>query len=250
MPLLRCSITILFFCAGCFAAELTGTVTSKSGQPISGASIYSPVGVRYDHNTETDSQGKFKLPDHSRVVFFRHGNFRPLSKIVDLATTNLDVVLEESTGSELKVSVCPTTSEFGERVGFEMKFLITGEMAVTVVNGAHGRIFHIFDKKDEHVPLKERELMVLEGGYSEFYPEEELLLSASGYAERWWMFGLEKGGVDIQGRGKNGSWWRWTGLLKNPITYRNVSERKAKAFDKIIDSMCLDPEILERLKRV
>lgn len=86
------------------ATELSGVVKSEDGKPLSGVEIltYAPAGPanilgmhvetstrRYRVSTRAD--GSFSIPSHGRLVYFHRADLRPLTKIVDLATKQLEV---------------------------------------------------------------------------------------------------------------------------------------------------------------
>src|SRR6266404_832207 len=88
------STSVLFFGSimPTLAQKLTGTVRSTSGEPAAGVSVFTQHESRVE--TKTDTNGFFSLPTHGRVVFFRHRDFRPLSKVLQASQTRVDVVLE------------------------------------------------------------------------------------------------------------------------------------------------------------
>jgi hypothetical protein len=46
--------------------------------------------------------------------------------------------------------------------------------------------------------------------------------------------------VDIWGRSSDSRYWRFVGDAFTTIEYKNVSQRTAEEFNKVIDSLCID----------
>jgi hypothetical protein len=101
-------------------AEITGTVKSKSGEPLADVMMVSrcrrPI-------VETDVGGFFKLPDPSspdcgNVILFSLMGFRPLIKFVDATTHEVNVVLEEVAKDDREI---PSCSGSGKRIGFYLR---------------------------------------------------------------------------------------------------------------------------------
>src|SRR5436853_3893926 len=115
-------IATLYLAVNSSAAEIKGTVKSASGKPLSEVLIFPNRSL--NDIAETDSNGHFSLPSHGRVISFRCAGYRPLIGIVDEATTNLSVVLEEAAATEWLIPACSRIQDSGRRVGFSLRLPI------------------------------------------------------------------------------------------------------------------------------
>jgi hypothetical protein len=235
---LAAALFVAAFCIKASSSELTGTVESQSGHPLADVSVIS-VGSNRDE-TKTDANGFFKLPDHGRVVFFRHKDFRPITKVLDSDVTNLDVILDDAIGSERLVPSCASTDNREKRIGYESKYLVPKGLKVRRVRDADYVEWILYSKKDK------REWLELWSGptVSNGFPRDELLTSSESFTERYWRCEMG-GGIDMRGRSKNGMRWRFTSLPYGLATYENVSEETAAIFDLIIDGACWDKALFD-----
>lgn len=230
------------------AAELRGVVKSETGTPLKGVTIltYAPhegtinlgsmklpaSSKRYE--VTTDANGGFVIPSHGRLVYFYRVDLRPLSMIVDLNVTKLDVVMEDGTKSLWSIPTC-SAADKSNRVG--VGFMVTVSKDV------------VFKKEDERFE---------EGGYffgyrnndrievlinswesTSLQPSEELLLKAKDFSERRWASG-DKWGHDFRGTLPDGTLWRRISTRNGAMTYQTKSSEAAKLFDSMLHTMCFD----------
>lgn len=213
------------------SAELTGTVKSTSGTPLAGVFIF--YGPSQREIEETNSQGFFSLPRHSRAVFFRRAGFRPFTKIVDESVTKLDIILEEATDSELILPVCSTVQKSEKRVGYDL--------ILSVPKGAESHQGYDVDYGYFSIGFGPKENLIwLEGIYGPMatsgLPPETWILNAPEFTER--SYTGHPVGADVRGRSKTGTRWRYVGGIGSSIKYSDASEEAAAFFDKIIDGAC------------
>ena len=222
-----------FFSVVISATELTGTVRSKSGEPLADVSVTSQCEPCL--HTKTDAKGFFKLPAHGPVIFFRYLGFRPLSKILESKVTTVEIVLEESAESEWKVPSKKKVSGPERYIGEESKLAVPRRLVLKKVRDADYLLYVIHDRKNK--------LDLLEVWFgpsvSSGYPPADLLTSSSEFTERSWTCDMGTG-VDIRGRLKSGERWRWIRLVSGIAKYRVKSEEAANSFDKVIDSFYCD----------
>src|SRR5262245_4170474 len=111
------------------ATELKGIVKSEDGKPLTGVQIrtYAPAGPANILGTQvatstqryevvTNSDGSFSIPSHGQLIYFHRADLRPLSKIVALAITHLEVTMEQGNRTLWKVPAC-SSAEKSTRIG-------------------------------------------------------------------------------------------------------------------------------------
>ena len=86
------------------AAELSGTVKTQSGEPLS--DVYVHFGRSMNAIIKTDEKGKFSFATSSKVIFFRRVGYQPLTKIIDTVVTEIDVVMLGSDATEIVLKSC------------------------------------------------------------------------------------------------------------------------------------------------
>lgn len=231
--LLLCLIAILMLSIKSFAAELSGTVKSASGQPL--AQVFIFYGRSLNDIAESDSNGSFTLPHFGRVISFRRAGFRPLTKIVAPSTTKLDVILEDSAATEWLIPSCSNVKDAGKRVGYSLRLPVPKGVIARKGNDIDYSSFSIgYGAKENRVWLSGIEGPMASLGV----PPEDWILNAQEFTERSYKSGKAEG-VDMRGRLADGTYWRYVGRLGESIEYNNLSREAAAFFDKIIDSACM-----------
>ena len=221
----------------CAAAELTGTVRSKSGEPLAGAVVFS----RCRGAAETDAAGSFKLRtpsfnDCGNVVSFWAAGFLPQIKVVDEATREVHVVLEESAGQGQVIPPCSDAHAHGRRVGWTLRVSVPRGASVERSRGAHGSGYSIrVGSKKKRI-----ELQGYGGQYAHSYPPDEWILTAAEYTIRSWRSGREEG-VDFRGRLADGTRWRYFAVCAEEVLYRAAADEEASVLDNIIEGICFQP---------
>lgn len=217
------------------AAELSGTVRSKSGNPLGGVIVLS----RCRGATETDAAGAFKLrspssSDCGKVIFFWAAGFLPQIKIVEESTKEIHAVLEESASYERMIPACSASRAPGRRLGWLLHVPVPEGASVEKSRGLHGSGYNIRvgDKK------RSSKLTGYGGQYTHNYPSDDLILTAAEYRIRTWRSGREEG-VDFRGRSVNGEHWRYFAVFGEEIQYRRVTVEESRILDSIIDGVCV-----------
>ncbi len=231
--LLLSLIVVLVLCVNGLSAGLAGTVKSQSGEPVPDVFIFYSRSIR--DIVQTDQNGAFTLPYRSRVIFFRRAGYQPLTLIVDSATDRLDVVLNQSSTTEIALPVCSTVKDKGTRIGYSLGLLVP--------EGSASRAG--FDVDYGYFSISygsEKERVWLEGIYgpmaSPGIPPEEWILNAAEFTERSYK---GKGLLaDMRGKSRDGTYWRYIGALGESIQYSGLSKEAAEYFDKIIDNACVN----------
>lgn len=221
----------------CAAAELTGTVRSKSGQPLSGVVVMS----RCRGVAETDVAGSFNLrppssADCGKVVFFWAAGFLPQIKIVDESTKEIHAVLEESPSHGRIILACSETRTNGRRLGWLLRVPVPRGASVERSRGLHGAGWNI------KVRSKKRRIKLngYGGQYAHSYPSDDLILTATELTIQTWRSGKEEG-VDLRGRASDGTRWRYFAVFGEEVQYSGVSDEEANMLDNIIDGACVEP---------
>jgi len=227
-------------CISSFSADLTGTVKSQSGKPVPDVTVTS--GGAAGGTTKTDARGFFKLTKHSRVVFFRHFDYRPLSKIVDQDATLLDVTLEDSIGSERPVASCSSAEDRRNRIGYDLKYLLPKGLKFKQVRDIDYVEWFVYDEKNKRDWLEIWYGPTVSSGF----PSEDLLTSSRSFTERYRRSAMGRS-VDVQGVSTNGTRWRYTRSPFGLATYKEASVEAAVLFDRIIDEACVDMTFLDKI---
>ena len=229
------------------ATELSGVVRSEDGKPLSGVEIltYAPAGPanilgmrvetstkRYEVSTRAD--GSFSIPSHGRLVYFHRADLRPLTKIVDLATKQIEVTMEVGSRTLWKITAC-SPSDKSTRIG--IGFMITPHENVTVKKNDGrfedgGYLFGYRIGEQIEVLINWWESTSLE-------PAEKYLLESREFSQRMWVSG-EKWGYEFRGTMPDGRVWRRIAIRNGALAYQGNTKAAAKIFDSMIDGMCFD----------
>lgn len=221
----------------CAAAELKGTVRSKSGEALAGVVVMS----RCRGVAETDAAGSFKLREPSfadcgRVVAFWAEGFVPQVKVVDASAESVDVILEESAARARAVVTCNDARAEGRRLGWLLRVPVASGASVKQIRGGHGSGYRIRVRGER----RKVELGGYGGQYAHGYPDDDLILNATEYTVRPWKSGGEEG-VDFSGRAADGTRWRYFAVMGEGVGYRGRSDEEARLLDLMIDGACYQP---------
>jgi hypothetical protein len=232
---------------GANATPLTGVIKSINGQPIAKVKVltFAPLGnptkvmgvqmgaQRFE--VTSDEQGVFRLPDHGRVVYFTLAQQqRPVTKILSLTATNIQVVMEEAAPTLWKIPLCKATAD-ETRSGVAFKVVASDNVLVKKIVrfdlDAYGYGYQLPDGKFASMANWQDS--------SPSHPDETLLLDAKQLAERVWVAG-ERFGYDVRGVSADGTFWRFVSYRWGAISYHHILPAAAKSFDKMLDGMCFD----------
>ena len=229
------------------AFELRGVVKSEDGKPLAGVQIktYAPagpakiLGMQRESSTKlheitTGADGSFRIPAHGRLVYFHRADLRPLTKLVELTDTQLDVTMEDGSRTLWKIPAC-SADEKSTRVGIGFKVKVPEN--VMVKNAAdrfeEGGYFFGY-QVGERV-----EVLINWWGSSSLEPMDKYLFESEQFTQRMWTSG-DKWGHEYRGTLPNGKVWRRIALKNGAITYQENFKEAAKVFDSMLDTMCFD----------
>ena len=242
--------------------KVVGRVVNKQGDPLSGVAIR-----RYFNGTSsgmTDEKGMFFLtidlkefnnPESCCAVVFSLSGYKQMTKVFKYGEN--EIIVTMLPGENIwSPPICDSVSAKSNRLGWDLKVLMPKKAEV--------KKFIDFDNVRIHLGFKSKsEYQWMELGTGIFWlaaiPYKSLSLSHD-IEERVIKDG-EKGyyyeyinnndsirgvrehiGIDYRGIDEHGKKWREVGLRFQTITYKNATSEAAEYFDKIIDSMCVDPE--------
>lgn len=214
---------------------LTGTVTSDKGIPLARVMVEFEGGdIQY-----TDEAGQYRVKYESNPIAsvccrirFSLPEFQTLTKAVDIDAQELNIFLIPGE-SKWKSPVC-SPAEINGRIGLKMKIIAPKDAAISEPPCDDACIKKIFFGSPENGEAMELGSGTLWGGN---WPHKDMLMSSSAIKESYRSNGT---GFDYRGVDKEGQRWRFTGWFGETIEYKNVSDRAASFFDKIIDSICWD----------
>jgi len=239
MRVFYCLVCLASLGSVCLADQLNGVVKSKSGEPLKGVQIYSradnQLGSVENFLTSTDEKGQFHLRSHGVVVYFRLLSFQPLIKILKGNTNYIDVVLEESQATEWTIPQCSNNNDSNTYIGVGFSLPVPSTAFIEKGKEDHGSstTFYYQGQHGKETLTYYWSWMALG------FPREELILASVEYSVRPFRSG-RYGGIDVQGRFKNGGYWRFIGDSSGvEISYENVLGDAAGYFNKIIGGMCL-----------
>jgi len=243
--------------------EIVGRVVNKQGIPLPG------VEIRHHYNgtinATTDKNGMFSLttnndtnPDCCVAVFSLMG-YKQVTKTFQHGTSDTKITLQS--GQNIwSPPLCNFASKKSNHLGWDLKVPLPKKVEVKKVPGSpYSEIVQIqigFKSKSESA----HHWLELTTGRSWFYvmPYKTLLSSRiikereiKGENYHYEFFDsmgniyiqdtLERLGMDYRGVDGNGKRWRNIGFRLQTISYENASTEAAEYFDKIIDSLCVDP---------
>jgi hypothetical protein len=127
---------------GADAMPLSGVIKSPNGKPIPKVKVLTyaplerpttsmgiPMGAQRFEVT-SDEQGAFRLPDHGPIIWFTLGQQqRPVTKVLPLAATSLDVVMEDVAATLWKMPPCNATAN-EPRTGVAFKVTASNDVLV------------------------------------------------------------------------------------------------------------------------
>jgi len=250
--LLVAPLFAMLFPAACFGTELTGTVKTTDGKPIAEVTVYSfddrgiiapREGRRFSE--KTDSQGRFKLRNHGQAIYFRYQAFQPLTKIIEYATSRIDVVLEPEYDS-WNVPSCTDSVDYRKNKDkyVEMRNFLGPSLFVPRADGVQSKkvrdidyVLYVFT----YGPSKRRE--ALQGWFGLYAADLSVsarsLVRSTNFKERRAKFG-DREALDIYGQTTDGKYWHYVSFWSNAIFYEDASKDAANKFDDMLSRMCYE----------
>jgi len=199
---------------------------------------------------ETDARGNFRLRNHSQTIFFAHGDFQPLTKIVEYSTRRIEVALDKANGTWV-VPDCKTSVNYREHPGdfvelsyFYISFFVpvSKDIQFRKVSDADYTLytFGYGARESRHV---------LQGWFglyaADLSSSEKLLIKSVEFNERWARVGAFNA-RDMRGRSSDGKRWRFFSIDASAIFYENAPEEAASKFDGLLDHMCYQDRIIKK----
>lgn len=230
------------------AAELIGVVKSSSGAPLAGVKILThapetgtmnigkmqlPVSSHM-YEVTTDANGAFKIPSHGEVVFFDRVDLRPLTKIIDLSATKIEVTMEDGSASLWKIPAC-SADDKSKRVGVGFMFDVPENVLTRQDDGRFEQGGYFFGYRDGG----KIDMMINSWESTSLQPFEQFILKVKEFSQRRWQSG-DHWGYEFRGTLADGKLWRRISLKNGAITYQNTSKPAADIFDKMIETVCFD----------
>jgi hypothetical protein len=224
-------------------SPLDGTVTTKDGQPVAGASVLGSTPKTCcpstPETTKTDEKGMFHLEHPGAVIHFFKEDFEPQTRVIQLGTSQIAVALLPS-GNDLTAPPCrkhrPGTKRIGTRVGFDVP-----RKNVQVLGGKTDVDYVRYVIKPK---TGESYLELWFGPYAlSMTPGDEDFLNSATYSERHIVApSMGVVGTDTRGQLQNQEKWRQTAVvISGGARYRAKTPEDQLLFDRIVDSICVVP---------
>lgn len=208
-------------------AQLSGTVTDKTGAPISGALLISSGG--FNGWATTASDGSFHIAALGTWISVRHADYGPvLMRSSDLSDP-AKIELDPAGSSVYRMPACSVSGPQAVGGGLRITpgtFVVEGPS-----NGEHDSHWYI--------RIQEKILHIVDGyAWHSGLPLEGTMSGSKAIVVREWTF-ESLVGLDISGENSDGTRWRWIGApIAAAIEYEKVPPAVAIQFDKILESAC------------
>ena len=202
----------------------TGRVTSSSGEPLGGVTVWNFPAEK----TTTAVDGTFSLKFPPGVLRFQLNGYRPISKFGDdrySATT----VMEKAADALWTPPVCRLAPEWfaGAIMAFHPPKRAEIKRGFDV---DYGTVFVRFKKN----------ALRLGYGYawSWGYPLDSFFKNVSELHERDIEYMPDWPTAEYRGRRSDGSYFRFIGMFMETIEYDHATKEQADYFDAIMDTLC------------
>jgi hypothetical protein len=227
-------------------SPISGTVTTKDGQPIAGVMVYGSMAKTCcpfkREQTTTNKEGQFRLEHPGAVIHFSKDNLQPQAFVVQPGTSGLRIALEPSTGSVV-VPVCGKPGPGQKQIGW----------------GKYGLQFNVPERAGKILggkPDVDYVRYVIKPKTGEAYlelwfgpcamdtdPGDDQFINSVDFAQR--NVDAANGGVagmDSWGHLRSGTSWRQTAVVgQGGSRYRNARPQDASLFDQVVNSICEVP---------
>ena len=213
-------------------AEQTGHVVDPSGTRIAGVRIRSSPP---DDDQQTDAAGSFRLVRPGDLVRFWKQGFTP--RTLPRTAVSGEVVLSPARQAPWMPPTCDATA--AKRFGERMQFIPP--------SGAQLRSGADIDYRT--VSLR-RGRSWLTFGTGQLWtwglPVTQTFKEMAHVDERDVIFSPEVEAAEYRGTLRNGNRWRTITMFFESIEYYNATPSDAAYFDRIIDTLCLEPSQMKR----
>ena len=260
----------MLFCIFCFFVRLPVVmgeddpdnkvvvrVVNEQGKPMLGVNIKCYFdgacrGITNENGIVILTVNKDTVPEDCCVVVLSLSGYKQISKVFKYGTKEITVTMP-SNESIWSPPLCNSVSNISKYSGWDLKILVPADTEVKSFPDFDNIRIHIeFKSKQEHqwmelgtghlwlaaVPYKslilshvieEREIKGKDY-YYEYIDNNENVLNVQNHI-----------GIDYRGIDNHGKKWREIGFRTQTISYKNATPEAAEYFDKIIDSLCVDP---------
>ncbi len=237
------------------AGKISGSVHSADGTPLANVEIY--VGKDIPE-TKTTVDGSFVFEANWKVttIFIAHPGFRPAAKLIDASSERYDFGLEPETISTWWIPTCEY--EYPKTVLLQPYYIgpcLILPKGVKINTGSTDIDYRVDTIQYDSWWYKQWNTQELEfwigssaGGP---IPPDYLFEQSKEFTLRFWRIkNMSLNGIDARGSDSKNRRWRHINIGSTSIMYRQASDKAAKFFDGIIDSMCMPAPNKVRKTRV
>jgi hypothetical protein len=228
------------------SSAISGTVRTKSGQPVAGVLVYGSMSTTCcpfkREQTTTNSEGYFRLEQPGRVVHFSQSGLQPKTIVLGEQLSEIQVAMDSATNS-LVMPICEEPASGHKRIGwgnYGLQFSVSTHEA-KILGGKPVADYVRYAIK----PRGSKAYLELWFGVyaTESDADDDQFIDSVEFAERNVVFSDGSiVGKDSSGRLRNGRSWRHAAVLgQGAAIYRDATQEDAKVFDQIISSICNVP---------
>ena len=240
--------TLLFASSnlGQTGSAISGTVTTKGGQPLGGVLVYGSVSKTCcpfkREQTTTSSEGYFRLEQPGRVVHLSRSGLQPQAIVLGEQLSEIQVAMD-SANNNLVVPVCEEPPSGHKRISWGnsgLQFSVSIR-EVKILGGKPDVDYVRYGIKPKG---SQAYLELWFGVYAaDFDADDDQFIGSLEFAERNVVYADGSiVGKDSSGRLRNGRSWRHAAILgEGAAIYRDATQEDAKVFDQIISSICNVP---------
>jgi hypothetical protein len=236
-------LLITFLSCALSTGEISGRISERSGNPITGAKVCAESW----NCTKSNGDGTFRIQStlNRKTIWVSRSGYKP----VFIAATNspMNIAMEKASPQEAEwiLSQCTDT------IKKNGKYLGDGALKVFAPAGTP-----VYESRDIDFWMariffhgsEEEQLWIGTGPTwaSPGFPKWPGIVTDLINREIVWStdesYSINDVRVDIRGNSKDGKFWRFTGNSFDAREYKGVSKEAAEEFDKIIDTLCVGTE--------
>lgn len=219
----------LLISTGVAWSQVSGTVTSVNGTPLAAAIV---VGRGF-RDAETDPAGRYNLLEPGDTLVIHASGYHMAVKAVGASESPVDIALEPLGKPSWSVPTCSLSAD-KQTIGSRMR--LSTKRRVKVVRD----VDYYEDWIQFHLNGKKYYMRLMVGPFaSDGWPLPDPYRNSISFSERLWAGGGLQG-LDARGVRHDGLVWRWVGPAAGEfVSYEGASQEAARAFDSIVDSMCI-----------
>lgn len=238
---------LILVCGNIVLGQIKGQVKDKEGKVLPNVLIASR---EYGYGeVEVNESGNFQLTkprNEKAIIFFIHQGYKPVMKIIDIETKDLDIVLEKlgeevwiipkcSLDNKSSNSQTKTYNLFSESFGNKLFFYVPQKMEIHRNQDVDYVGYYIsYEQKNEKAYMSG----ILGTNASFGLPSDDLILASKNIKVKVLKIG-EGEFLDILGQTISGNFWRFIGSYGIVVAeYSRASQQQANYFDSIISTLC------------